>query len=70
MVVYDVTSEQSLKSCTKWLERVKAQKAAPELELPGLSVKVEQYNYECYSVCLRKGSSRSIPVVETKALIH
>ena len=35
MVVYDVTNEQSLKSCSKWIERVKAQKVAPELQLPG-----------------------------------
>ena len=35
MVVYDVTNEQSFGSCAKWLERVKAQKVAPEIPLPG-----------------------------------
>lgn len=35
MVVYDVTDRQSFQSCAKWLERVKAQKAAVELKLPG-----------------------------------
>lgn len=37
-MVYDVTDEQSFQSCAKWLERVKAQKAAPELFLPGIVV--------------------------------
>ena len=33
VVVYDVTNEQSFKSCAKWLERVRAQK--PEQPFPG-----------------------------------
>ena len=40
MVVYDVTSDQSIDSCAKWLERVKAQKPTPELPLPS------EHNYE------------------------
>lgn len=36
-VVFDVTDRESFKSCTKWLERVKARKAAVELVLPGIS---------------------------------
>ena len=33
--MYNVTDRQSFQSCAKWLERVKAQKAAVELKLPG-----------------------------------
>lgn len=36
VVVYDVTNEQSFKSCAKWLERVRAQK--PEQPFPGVVV--------------------------------
>lgn len=35
MVVYDVTDKQSFASCAKWLERVKAKKAAVDVPLPG-----------------------------------
>lgn len=35
MVVFDVTNKQSFSSCSKWLERVKAKKVAPESPLPG-----------------------------------
>ena len=35
LVAYDVTMEQSLDSCIKWLERVRAQKPAVETQLPG-----------------------------------
>ena len=35
VVVYDVTNEQSFKSCAKWLERVRAQK--PEQPFPGVT---------------------------------
>jgi transport family protein 27 len=38
IVIYDVTDEQSFDSCAKWLERVKAQKAAVELKLPGVLI--------------------------------
>ena len=35
MVAYDASNEQSFDSCAKWLERVRAQKAAVETQLPG-----------------------------------
>lgn len=35
MVVYDVTDKQSFANCAKWLERVKAKKAAVDVPLPG-----------------------------------
>eukprot|EP00731_Ephydatia_muelleri_P029422 Em0020g1066a len=38
MVVYDVTDKQSFASCAKWLERVKAKKAAVDVPLPGVLV--------------------------------
>ena len=36
MVMYSVTDDQSFNSCSKWLERVKAQRPTPELPLPGM----------------------------------
>ena len=38
VVVYDVTSAQSFSSCSKWLERVRAQRPAVEVHLPGALV--------------------------------
>ena len=38
VVVYDVTSTQSFSSCSKWLERVRAQRPAVEVHLPGALV--------------------------------
>jgi len=38
VVVYDVTSAQSFSSCPKWLERVRAQRTAAEVPLPGAVV--------------------------------
>lgn len=42
VVVYDVTSEQSFNSCIKWLERVRAQKPAGEIQLPGITALPQQ----------------------------
>lgn len=38
VVVYDVTNTQSFSSCSKWLERVRAQRPAAEVHLPGALV--------------------------------
>lgn len=38
VIVYDVTDKQSFNSCAKWLERVKAKKAAVDAPLPGVLI--------------------------------
>ena len=52
VVTYDVTSEQSFNSCVKWLERVRAQKPAGEIQLPGI--------YHTSLLCLNKEESLSL----------
>lgn len=37
VVAFDVSKEQTLDSCVKWLERVRAQKPAVETQLPGIT---------------------------------
>lgn len=38
IVMYDVTSQQSFDSCSKWLKRVEAQKVSPDICLPGIAI--------------------------------
>ena len=36
LIVYDVTNEESLTSCSKWLKRIRACKLSPATKLPGI----------------------------------
>ena len=55
MVIYSVTDDQSFNSCSKWLERVKAQRPTPELPLPGMvTVQNVQENAGQRTLCIVK----------------